>query len=136
MAKAQEIFNATMSIIDELSANGQAQTNDTLEYSYRTPAIINILLAELNTLFGNEDFIPINAMADDVQGVNNSFALGIAPYGLAAHLLLDENPTAAAFFQARYEELLRTYVFKRPAEVGDIVNLYGGFEHNDFGRWK
>ena len=56
------------------------------------------------------------------------------PYGLAAHLLIDENPTVAAFFQQRYEELLDK-LGNVPAEFEPIEDVYGGIGHSEGGRW-
>ena len=57
------------------------------------------------------------------------------PYGLAAHLLLDENPDVAAFFNQRYAELLSEYRRGIPAASEDIQDLYGGIEYGQFARW-
>jgi hypothetical protein len=43
------------------------------------------------------------------------------PYGLAAHLLINEDQNRAAFFNARYDELKR----KRPANIVAIKDVYG-----------
>ena len=47
------------------------------------------------------------------------------PYGLAAHLLLDENPDAANFFQQKYDELKITLGGKMAAEFEPIIDVYG-----------
>ena len=47
MAYVGDIFEAAMGLMDELSAEGEAQTSDTAEYVLRTPAIINMLVGEL-----------------------------------------------------------------------------------------
>ena len=60
---------------------------------------------------------------------------GLLPYGLAAHLLLDENPDVAAFFNQRYAELLSEYRRGIPAASEDIQELYGGIEYGPFARW-
>ena len=59
----------------------------------------------------------------------------VLPYGLAAHLLLDENPDVAAFFNQRYAELLSEYRRGIPAASEDIQDLYGGIEYGQFARW-
>lgn len=63
------------------------------------------------------------------------------PYGLAAHLLLDENPTAASFFNQRYEELKASLRAGLPTMSEDIEDVYGsgcgGIEpYNEFGMWR
>lgn len=136
MAYVSDVFNAAMGIMDELSVNGSAQTSDTKEYEYRTPAIINMLVGELNMLLGKrEDWIPVTSLEDMVPTADTNYALSALPYGLAANLLIDENPTAASFYQQRYEELRAYYLSRQEADVGDITNLYGGIEYGEFARW-
>ena len=57
------------------------------------------------------------------------------PYGLAANLLVDENPSAASFYQQRYEELRAMFIARLPAGVEDIELLYGGVGGGSFSRW-
>ena len=65
-----------------------------------------------------------------------TYAIGVMQYGLAANLLVDENPTAASFYEQRYEEMRNLYFARRPAEDGEkIVDLYGGIEYGEFGSW-
>ena len=106
MAYVSDVFDAAMGIMDELGQTGQAQTSDTQEYEYRTPAIINMLVGELHMLLGNRDnWLPVTSLDDMVPTADTNYALSALPYGLAANLLIDENPTAASFYQQRYEEL-------------------------------
>lgn len=131
-----DVFNATMAIMDELSNTGEAQTTDTKEYEYRTPSIINMMVSELKMLTGDfEDWLAVESMDDLVPEANKSYALGCMPYGLAANLLVDENPTAASFYQQRYEELRNIYVSHQSASVDDITNFYGGIGYGEFARW-
>lgn len=132
----RDVFNAAMAIMDELSNTGQAQTSDTKEYEYRTPSIINMMVSELKMLTGDfEDWLAVEGMDDLVPEANTSYALGCMPYGLAANLLVDENPTAASFYQQRYEELRNVYVSRQSASIDDITNFYGGIEHGEFSWW-
>lgn len=132
----ENIFSAAMSVMDELGQGGQVFSNDTQAYTFRTPAIINILSAELRTLLGNtEEWTPYSALTDDLQGETVNWGVSVAPYGLAAHLLVDENPPAASFFQQRYEEMLRKFIANQPAEMGEIENVYGAFAHTEYGAW-
>lgn len=131
-----DVFSAAMAIMDELSNTGQAQTTDTKEYEYRTPSIINMMVSELKMLTGDfEDWLAVEGMDDLVPEANTSYALGCMPYGLAANLLVDENPTAASFYQQRYEELRNVYVSRQSASIDDITNFYGGIEHGEFSWW-
>lgn len=136
MAYVSDVFDAAMGIMDELGQTGQAQTSDTQEYEYRTPAIINMLVGELHMLLGNRDnWLPVTSLDDMVPTADTNYALSALPYGLAANLLIDENPTAASFYQQRYEELRAIYLSRQQADVSDITNLYGGIEYGEFSRW-
>lgn len=124
-----------MSIMDELSAAGEAANSDTREYEQRTPAILNVLLTELKVLRRDDaDWLPLEGMDEPVP-VETNYALGAMPYGLAANLLVDENPTAASFYQQRYEELRSLFVSRLKASVEDIDMLYGGVGEGRFARW-
>ena len=80
-------------------------------------------------------------MADYIRDMNSVVKLDdyicqtILPYGLAAHLLMDENPSAAAFFQSRYEELKNRLAEGIPVQSEDIVDVYGGIGYGEFSRW-
>jgi hypothetical protein len=56
-----------------------------------------------------------------VLQIDDRSSLTILPYGLAAHLLINEDQNRAAFFNARYDELKR----KRPANIVRIKDVYG-----------
>lgn len=135
MASVTDVFNAAMSFMDELSDDGSAQTADTLEYKNRTPSIVNMMLSEYNMLMGNSaDWLPAEDL-DSFLRVDTNYALGVMPYGLAANLLVDENPTAANFYQQRYEDMRNRYMSHHQADSAEIENLYGGIEHGEFSRW-
>ena len=136
MAYVEDVFDAAMGIMDELSVSGEARTSDTEEYALRTPAIVNTLVAEMKMLTGDRaDWLAIQSLEDVVPVGNTSYSLGALPYGLAAGLLVDENPSAASFYQQRYEEMRAYYLARLQAAVGDIGNLYGGIEYGEFGAW-
>ena len=129
------IFDITMGLMDELSNTGAARTDDTKEYEHRTPAIMNILIEDYQTLTGSEKrWTPVESFSDGVN-VDTGYAVGVMPYGLAANLLVDENPTAANFYQQRYEEMRAQFARRRPAESSQIYDFYGGIEYGQFGRW-
>lgn len=47
MKTVQEIFDITMALIDEVLTNGNISTSDTIDYSSKTPYIIDMLQHEL-----------------------------------------------------------------------------------------
>ena len=149
MTNAQRVFDLTMALIDEVNeASGATDTADTREYKNRTLFILNVLRGELypysDTYDTDEDggVRPISRVIQDFSGsidLDDYICQSVMPYGLAAHLLLDENPSAAGFFQQRYEELLNKLASGLRAESEDIVDVYGNrggiSPYNEFGWW-
>ena len=136
MAYVEDVFNAAMGIMDELGVDGEARTSDTEEYALRTPSIVNMLVSELKILTGERgDWLPIESLEDVVPVGDTSYSLGALAYGLAGNLLVDENPSAASFYQQRYEEMRAYYLARMQAVTGDVVNVYGGIEYGEFARW-
>lgn len=148
MTTAQRVFDLAMGLMDEVNeSTGATDTGDTREYKNRTLFILNILRGELypysDTFRSTEDGTrPIAAPIEDFTGkidLDDYICESVLPYGLAAHLLIDENPSSAAFFQQRYDELKQLLARGLPAESSDIIDVYGsrgGIEpYNEFGRW-
>lgn len=143
-ATMSDVFDVAIAVMDEINDSGKTQTADTEEYKRRTPGIMNILLAECYPYSDLKDpdaadsswrRVDMDAWEDNLYKIDNTLALGIMPYGLAANLLVDENPAAASYFQQRYDELLRGKKSRTPADVGEIENLYGGIEYGHFAMW-
>lgn len=68
----------------------------------------------------------ITALTEPMQ-VDDVTARTVMPYGLAAHLMLEENSATASFFNGRYEEL-KTSASKQPPSATEMIgNLYGTF---------
>lgn len=144
MTNAQWVFEKAMHLMDEISeTNGAADTAATKEYKNRTLAILNVLRVEC---FPASDTFAVNEPGkrpvcseitgfDTEIGLDDGICQGVLPYGLAAHLLLDENPKAASYFQQRYEELLDAARRGVPAVAEDITDVYGGIEHGRYGWW-
>lgn len=141
---AQWVFDKAMHLMDEVNeSTGQSDTADTREYKNRTIPILNILRVECfpaSDTFqikepGKRPICPEITDFDTPIGLDDGICQGVLPYGLAAHLLLDENPDVAAFFIQRYQELLAQYRYSIPAEAEDIEPVYGGIEFGYFSRW-
>jgi len=134
MTTAQKVFDIAMGLMDELSLGaGLTDHADTQDYRLRTPLILAALCGELypfsDTWHKDEPGVrpvwtSVSAFDEDL-GLDDFIARSVLPYGLAAHLLADENPSLAAFFLQRYQELLIRYGGAIPAESERIVNLYG-----------
>lgn len=141
---AQWVFDKAMHLMDEVNeSTGQSDTADTREYKNRTIPILNILRIECfpaSDTFqvsqpGKRPICPEITDFDTPIQLDDGICQGVLPYGLAAHLLLDENPDTASFFIQRYQELLAQYRYSLPAEAQDIEPVYGGIEFGYFARW-
>lgn len=137
MTTVGEVFDAAMALTDELNlSTGSARTRDTKEYEQRTPQIIGTLIAEFRLMSGlRGSYIRPESLDDNLIGIDDGYAIGVMQYGLAAKLLLDENPASASFFHEKYEELRNLYFSRAQADVGEIENVYGGIEYGQFSHW-
>lgn len=142
---AQRVFDIAMGLMDEVNeTSGATDTSDTKEYKVRTLLILNALRGELFPYSdtyaveeaGKRTILHVIQNFTDIIMMDDYICQTVMPYGLAAQLLLDENPTAASFFQQRYEELRNSLSRGLPQGSEAITDLYGiGFEHNHFSRW-
>lgn len=114
---------------------GETDTSDNQEYKLRTLAIINMLV---NELYPYSDTCvkvpgkrsvhpPLTNLAQEID--LDDYCCGLVlPYGLAARLFTDENPTQAGFYEQEYERLLAG--LKRgegmTASSEPIDDVYGG----------
>jgi hypothetical protein len=117
MITAQDVFITTMNLLDEDSEDG-TYTGYPEEYKKKAWSILTLLQAELLPASATPSVITDNT---SVFQVDDRTGLTILPYGLAAHLLLNEDQNRAAYFNNRYDELKR----KRPALMTKIKDVYG-----------
>lgn len=142
---AQRVFDIAMGLIDEVNENsGATDTSDTREYKVRTLYILNALRGELYpysdtyeiTEPGKRPIVSVIQNIEDIIDMDDFICQTVLPYGLAAQLLLDENPSSASFFQQRYEELRNGLANGLPQTSEAITDVYKvGFEYNEFSRW-
>lgn len=145
-----DVFQRAITMMDELNDAGKYKYEDTDEYRYRTLMIINVLQGELypysDTYKKNTEWLkgrrPVIENLEDLYteiDLDDYCAGTVLPYGLAAALLLDENPQTANFFQQRYDELKAGLMRGMPAESEDIEDVYGPkggiYPYNEFSRW-
>lgn len=144
---AQNIFDTAIALMDEVDESGATDTSDTLEYKNRTILILNILVQELypysatykKPKAGKRSTAGVLSQMSDMVDLDDYIASAVLPYGLAAHLLLEENPTAANYFQQRYDELkarLREGLLAESEDIEDVYSSGGtgiGFEWTT--RW-
>jgi hypothetical protein len=137
----RDIFRKAMVITDNLDENGAFDTQDNLEYKRRAVQIINILLGELfiysdaydDSLTMRDAVTEITNLNDSVE-IDDALARSVLPYGLASHLMMEENPQSASFYQQRYEELLKRFR-DRPSTWEEIEDVYGGIEYSTDEIW-
>lgn len=143
---AQRVFDIAMGLMDEVNeSNGATDTSDTREYKVRTLLILNALRGELFPYSdtyqveepGTRPILAVIQAFTDIIGMDDYICQTVLPFGLAAQLLFDENPTAASFLQQRYEELRDKLAQGLPQGSADIEDLYGvvSHPHNHFARW-
>ena len=143
---AQDIFDKAIMLMGEQSDTGITDWADTAEYKLRALYILNVLRGECfkysdtaaPMTAGMRPVCTVITHLTDVVDIDDVIAQTVMPYGLAAHLMLDEDTTAAGFFQSRYEELLAKFDGSIPADWGGITDVYGvgeDFTYSQFGRW-
>ena len=130
MTTARNIFDQAMFIAGENDERtGETLTRDTAEYEKRTLGILNTIRNELypysdtfvHGTNGRRGVCPEIKTMDQYLDLDDVVAQTIMPYGLLSHLLTDDNPALASFYQERYEELIRTVGRNRQAVWEDIV---------------
>lgn len=129
MTDARKVFDLAIHLMDEQAENtGATITQDTKDYETRTLSILNVLRHELHPY--SDTFVPgedgkryICPMITDFEqniDLDDAIAQGVMPYGLAAHLLLGENDSMAAYFNQRYSELMYRIGTRQMAQWEDI----------------
>lgn len=143
MTTVQQIFDTAIHLMDEQSeTNGNTVTTDTQEYRFRTLSVLNAILPQLYPYSDTCDHTGIgrpvcprlvmpqtHGKPDLEQPVplDDTLALGVLPYGLAAHLLSGENEELSAWFTARYNQAFADLRSKIPSAFEPINTPYGLF---------
>ena len=137
MTTVNDVFFITMSLIDELSERtGAVDPAETRDYKQRTPGIITLLCGELyrysdtrgQSKPGKRPICPPVTDFEDELALDDFLCRSVLPYGLAARLIIDENPATAAFYEREYTEMLLKYGLRVPAKIVPIPNVYGGLD--------
>lgn len=147
----EKVFELAINLMDELDDEGDYDNADTEEYRNRTLGILNILRGELymysDTFKKNQEWdlgrrpiVRVLSAFDDIIDLDDYICQTVMPYGLAAHLLMDENPSAAGYFQQRYDELKMMLERGMPTTSEDIEDVYGFrggiYPYNEFSYWS
>jgi len=141
----QAIFDKAMYLIDaQNESTGSTTSADTKEYRVRTIGILNNLLDVVYP--ASATYPDDNAgrpALDDIYSFEDELDLDprilrdVLPNGLAAHLLSEENPSLAEYFQQLFEEHLEAARagVRATFESVDDAMPYGGIEYGRFSRW-
>jgi hypothetical protein len=110
---AQDVFKLAMDLMDEESEDGTFEGYPT-EYKRKAWSLITMLQTELLP----PSYTPLAVTYEEnVLQLDDRVSITTLPYGIAAHLLMNEDQNKAAFFNARYDELKR----KQPAFAMNIA---------------
>ena len=142
MVTIQQIFDTAIHMIDEQNeSSGATLTADTREYQVRTINILNSLIEQLYPYSDTYDAsqpgrpVPKLAEAEDYRNpdfsqlvpLDDAIAIGVAPYGLAFHLLVAENLELAQVFRSLWMSALVDLRSKQAAAWEPIPTPYGLF---------
>lgn len=117
-------LNTALAIMDEIGAT---------EYNQRAIYFINMLCDKLYPYSDNypkavtaaRPICPHIAALTDELGIDDVLALSVLPYGLAAQLMLSDDPSQAANFESMFQERLAEVKRQQPAEIQEIEDVYG-----------
>lgn len=108
---AEEIFNMTMAMIDEMNTSGGLDGQTTAEYRAKAPSILSMLQAEIIGIENRyrdakEQIQPVQIEdLDQPLQIDVIKATTLLTNGLAANLMVVEDKALANFFEQRYEEM-------------------------------
>jgi len=117
MVTAKQVYDMALVLIDEVTEAGSVTPETPKYYEIRTKSILTQLQTEL---------LPASQVPEAITDLNQSLllsdriALSVLPYGLAAHLIMNEDVHTASFFNARYDELKK----KMPTKIQPITDAY------------
>lgn len=126
---AEEIFNMTMALIDEMTATGLDEQT-IADYRAKAPSILTVLQ---NELIGIENrFKPkkehtypvaIENLEDPIQ-LDVIKGSTLLTNGLAANLMLHEDTALANYFEQRYEEMKGMFLKSNPRKPETREDVY------------
>lgn len=132
---AQWVFDTAMALADELSDAGLADFEYNQDLKQRALSILNVLrfeCARVSDMFLSRRTTghrvackQIESWESTLDGIDDAVAQGAMPYGLAAHLLIDEDPDVASFCNQKYQEMLGMFMTTVPQEFEPIYYPYG-----------
>lgn len=112
----QQVYEAALNLIDEVTKDGAIDKSDA---AIRTKATSFLTTLQTELLPSTVNPVIITDLSQNLLLTDRQCLL-VIPYGLAAHLLIQDDPSSASFFQQRYEELRS----KKQAAITPIVDIY------------
>jgi hypothetical protein len=143
MVTVQQVFDTAISLINEQAQRtGLTIHADTVDYANRCIPILNTLLPHLY-LYSDEREVPKSGRPecpvlfaapgggepDFLQDIplDNTLCLGVLPYGLAAHLVANEDGELSRWLLSRYNSVFADIRANIPASFEPISTPYGLF---------
>ncbi len=146
MTTAKWVFDKAMSLADQLSDTGLADYEHNQDLKDRALGILNVLRVEC--ILASSDYASrvgcgkrplsneIKSWTSTLDGIDDAVAQGAMPYGLAAQLMLDEDPDVASFCNQKYQEMLAALRATTTTEFECIEFPYGRPDKfNEGSRW-
>lgn len=143
---AQWVFDKAMALADQLSDTGLSDFEYNRDLKDRALPILNVLRFECARV--SDDYLnrrhtgkrvlcrEIKAWEDTLDGIDDGVAQGAMPYGLAAQLMIDEDPDVAGFCNQKYQEMLAMFQSSVPQAFEPIWYPYGAPDDFQSGsRW-
>ena len=95
MVTAERIYNIAMKLIDEVTDNGTIENDPAL----KSKAISFLSMIQTELLPNDIDPVELVNLTDPLL-LDDKICLAALPYGLAAHLIITDDPNTASFYQA------------------------------------
>lgn len=127
---AEDIFNITMAMIDEMLASGGLDEEAVAEYRAKAPSILTMLQTELigidNRYRDKKDWIypVVIESLDQTLQLDDIKSQTLLTNGLAAQLMLHEDKTLANYFEQRYEEMKGMFLKPTPRKPETREDIY------------
>lgn len=122
----EQVYKAALAIMDEDEAENYES------YENRLIPLVNSLIGQCYQMSEDYDtgsrsmWTPVERASDEIIGIDQTIALSVMPFGLAALLYLNEDPMRAnSWWQVFQDGLVDAR--KNPAEFEAIEDCYGTF---------
>ena len=127
---AEDIFNITMAMIDEMLSSGALDEEAVAEYRAKAPYILTMLQTELigidNRYRDKKDWIypVVIESLDQTLQLDDIKSQTLLTNGLAAQLMLHEDKKLANYFEQRYEEMKGMFLKPTPRKPETREDIY------------